>query len=72
MRARIVKLYSASMNLIHIQYIPCCCLCLSADHRKRKRLRIDTCVEAREVLVSLSGPFFPTNYAPRSCSCPMQ
>ena len=25
----------------------------SADHRKRKRLRIDTCVEAREVLVCL-------------------
>ena len=53
-------LYSASVNL-STHTVPCCCLCLSstsADHRKRKKLRIDTCVEAREVLVSLSGPFF--------------
>ena len=54
---------SASVNL-EFEYtysiITCCCLCLSstsADHRKRKRLRTDTCAEAREVLVSLSGPF---------------
>ena len=44
--------------------VPCCCLCLSstsADHRKRKRLRKDTCVEAREVLVSLSHPRPPSS-----------
>ena len=63
---------SASVNL-STHTVPCCCLCLSstsADHRNRKRLRMDTCAEAREVLVSLSGPFFL--HAPRSCSCAMQ
>ena len=43
----------ASANMT-TRTVPCCCLYF----RKRKRLRTDTCAEAREVLVSLSGPYF--------------